>query len=87
MCDAKLKTPALDALTAISEAVGPQFVAQQLHKKAVAHKNPKVPSTPCPPTCYPLRLLCNPNRDQYETHCVSLQLFFWALLLTAIKAN
>ena len=29
-------------LLAISEAVGPQYVALQLHKKAAAHKNPKV---------------------------------------------
>lgn len=42
MSDIKLKGPAGDALTAMSEALGPQFVFTQLHKKAVAHKNPKV---------------------------------------------
>ena len=42
MADMKLKGPAGDALTALSEACGPQFVATQLHKKAAAHKNPKV---------------------------------------------
>ena len=42
MADIKLKGPAGDALTALSEACGPQFVCTQLHKKAAAHKNPKV---------------------------------------------
>ena len=42
MSDIKLKGPAGDALTAISEALGPQFVFTQLHKKAASHKNPKV---------------------------------------------
>ena len=42
MSDIKLKGPAGDALTAMSEALGPQFVFTQLHKKAAAHKNPKV---------------------------------------------
>lgn len=40
--DAKLKTTVGDTLTALSEAVGPGFVAGQLHAKAAAHKNPKV---------------------------------------------
>lgn len=31
-----------EALTAVSEAVGPQFVLTQLHKRAGANKNPKV---------------------------------------------
>ena len=31
-----------EALTAISEAVGPQFVMAQLHKRAAGNKNPKV---------------------------------------------
>jgi hypothetical protein len=31
-----------EALTAISEAVGPQFVMAELHKRAAANKNPKV---------------------------------------------
>lgn len=31
-----------DALTAASEAVGPQFVMAQLHRRAAANKNPKV---------------------------------------------
>jgi len=30
-----------EALTAISEAVGPQFVMAELHKRAAANKNPK----------------------------------------------
>ena len=38
----KLKGPAGEALTAMSEALGPQFVFTQLHKRAAAHKNPKV---------------------------------------------
>ena len=42
MSDIKLKGPAGDALFAISEALGPQFVFTQLHKKAASHKNPKV---------------------------------------------
>ena len=42
MADMKLKGPAGDALSALSEACGPQFVCTQLHKKAAAHKNPKV---------------------------------------------
>lgn len=31
-----------EALTAISEAVGPSFVMAELHKRAAANKNPKV---------------------------------------------
>ncbi|KAK9814323.1 hypothetical protein WJX72_004049 [[Myrmecia] bisecta] len=42
MADIKLKGPAGEALTALSEALGPRFVFTQLHKKAAAHKNPKV---------------------------------------------
>ena len=42
MSDIKLKGPAGETLTAFSEALGPQFVFTQLHKKAFAHKNPKV---------------------------------------------
>lgn len=42
MSDIKLKSSAGDALTAMSEALGPQFVFTQLHKKAAVHKNPKV---------------------------------------------
>ena len=45
--DIKLKGPAGQALTATSEALGPQFVCMQLHKKAVAHKNPKVQAPSC----------------------------------------
>jgi len=40
--DPKLKGAAGEALTALSESVGPQFVCTQLHKKAAAHKSPKV---------------------------------------------
>ena len=42
LADMKLKAPATSMLLAVCEAVGPQFVALQLHKKAAAHKNPKV---------------------------------------------
>lgn len=42
MSDIKLKSPAGEALFAISEALGLQFVFVQLHKKAAGHKNPKV---------------------------------------------
>lgn len=40
--DAKLKYPCFEALTALSEALGPHWVAAQLHKRAAAAKNPKV---------------------------------------------
>ena len=42
MSDIKLKGPAGEALTAMSEALGPQFIFTQLHKRAAAQKNPKV---------------------------------------------
>ena len=42
LSDAKLRGPACSLLDALSEAVGPQFVSAQLHKKAAAHKSPKV---------------------------------------------
>ncbi|KAL3133794.1 hypothetical protein ABBQ32_008271 [Trebouxia sp. C0010 RCD-2024] len=42
MSDMKLKASAGQALTAMSEALGPQFVFAQLHKRAAAQKNPKV---------------------------------------------
>lgn len=42
MSDMKLKGSAGQALTAMSEALGPQFVFAQLHKQAAAQKNPKV---------------------------------------------
>lgn len=42
MSDPKLKAVAGEALSALAEAVGPQFVATQLHKKAAVHKSPKV---------------------------------------------
>ncbi len=45
MADTKLKGPACEALTALSEAVGPQFVATQLHNKAAAQKSPKARPT------------------------------------------
>eukprot|EP00887_Chlorella_sp_A99_P000367 scaffold13.g367.t1 len=38
----KHKGPVCEALTAVAEAVGPQFVMTQLHKRAAANKNPKV---------------------------------------------
>ena len=42
LSDGKLKAPACEALSALSEAVGPQFVSAQLHKQASSQKNPKV---------------------------------------------
>lgn len=42
LSDTKLKTSACEALSALAETVGPQFVCAQLHKQASAHKNPKV---------------------------------------------
>ena len=41
MADIKLKGPAGEALLALGEAVGPQFVCTQLHRRASAHRNPK----------------------------------------------
>lgn len=38
----KHKVQVCEALTTISEAVGPQFVMAELHKRAAANKNPKV---------------------------------------------
>ncbi|KAL4854812.1 hypothetical protein ACK3TF_004509 [Chlorella vulgaris] len=38
----KHKMQVCEALTAISEAVGPSFVMAELHKRAAANKNPKV---------------------------------------------
>lgn len=46
IADMKLKGPVCKCLSALSEALGPQFVLSQLHKKAVAHKNPKVRLVP-----------------------------------------
>ena len=46
VADMKHKAPAYDAMTALAEACGPQFVCTQLHKKASAHKNPKVSAMP-----------------------------------------
>lgn len=42
MADSKLKGPGGETLLLLSEAVGPQFILLQLHKKAAAAKNPKV---------------------------------------------
>jgi cytoskeleton-associated protein 5 len=42
IADIKLKGPVCEGLTALSEALGPQFVFSQLHKNAAAHKSPKV---------------------------------------------
>ena len=44
LIDTKLKNPACEVLITLSEAVSPQFVSAQLHKKAAAHKSPKVSS-------------------------------------------
>lgn len=40
--ESKHKAAVYACLTCISEAVGPQFVISQLHRRAAAHKNPKV---------------------------------------------
>ena len=42
LSDSKLKGPAFNALSALAEVVGPQFICAQLHKQASAQKNPKV---------------------------------------------
>lgn len=42
VADVKLRAPAYAALTSIAEALGPKFVMAQLHRRAAAHKNPKV---------------------------------------------
>lgn len=42
LADTKLKTPACEALSALAETVGPQFVCAQVHKQAASQKNPKV---------------------------------------------
>ena len=42
VADLKLKSPSFTTLSCLAEAVGPQFIMAQLHKKAAAHKNPKV---------------------------------------------
>ena len=47
LSDAKLRAGACGLLDALAEAVGPQFVAAQLHKKAAAHKSPKVSGPSC----------------------------------------
>ena len=60
MADPKLKAPTGEALSALAEAVGPQFVATQLHKKAAIHKSPKVAGNAthvCQKMLIPLTLL------------------------------
>jgi hypothetical protein len=42
IADSKLKPSVFTGLMALAEAVGPQFVFTQVHKKALAHKSPKV---------------------------------------------
>lgn len=42
MADTKLKAAGGATLLLLAEAVGPQFILVQLHKKAAAAKNPKV---------------------------------------------
>ncbi len=41
-CLASCRVQVYEGLNAISEAVGPQFVMAELHKRAAANKNPKV---------------------------------------------
>jgi hypothetical protein len=41
MGDMKLKSPAMETLSHLAEAVGPNAVMHGLYKKAAAHKNPK----------------------------------------------
>jgi len=54
--DMKLKGPSFETLTIIAEAVGPQFVGTMLHKKAAAHKNPKVCVKECVCLCDPVSM-------------------------------
>ena len=49
LSDTKLKAPACEALSALAETVGPQFVCAQVHKQAAAQKNPKVFHSPLYP--------------------------------------
>lgn len=42
LCPVPCRVQVYEGLNAISEAVGPQFVMAELHKRAAANKNPKV---------------------------------------------
>lgn len=62
MSDSKLKGPGGETLLLLCEAVGPQFILHQLHKKAAAAKNPKV-QIGCPILAVRLRLLSSVRRE------------------------
>ncbi len=83
MSDIKLKGPAGEALTAMSEALGPQFIFTQLHKRAAGQKNPKVWIAAC--THLPLaQQLVVSNQSCYET---SLQAYMASMLLDNFAAH
>lgn len=83
MSDIKLKGPAGEALTAMSEALGPQFIFTQLHKRAAAQTNPKVWIAAC--TLLPLtQQLVVSNRSCHET---SLQAYMASMLLASLAAH
>lgn len=74
LSDSKLKGPASDALLALAEVVGPQFICAQLHKQASAQKNPKV-------LVLNIELLCSQamnvwvNQPVVETQCTWIHAF------------
>ena len=59
VADVKLKSLAAAALSMLCEVIGPQFVCVQVHKKAAAHKNPKVDH----------QLFCSQTTHRYATPC------------------
>ncbi len=83
MSDIKLKGPAGEALTAMSEALGPQFIFTQLHKRAAAQKNPKVLVAACMHLPLTQQLLVC-NRSCHET---SLQAYLASMLLDSLVAQ
>jgi len=83
MSDIKLKGPAGEALTAMSEALGPQFIFTQLHKRAAAQKNPKVWIAACMHLPLTQQLLVF-NRSCHET---SLKAYLASMLLDSLAAH
>jgi len=83
MSDIKLKGPAGEALTAMSEALGPQFIFTQLHKRAAAQKNPKVWIAACMHLPLTQQLFVS-NRSCHET---SLQAYMASMLLDSLVAH
>lgn len=81
--DMKLKGPSFETLTVIAEAVGPHFVASMLHKRAAAHKNPKVrrgcPAPACP-LCVSILLMgrdssCSGQQQRITTAAAAAAVF------------